>query len=419
MVESNPVVLARCTDYDPQKVEEVVRSAIEALGGMASFVQPGWRVILKPNVVRPAAPETAIITHPAVVRAVAILVKEAGAVPVLAESPGGPFNQAVLRVMYSRTGYDKVAEEVGMELNRDVSAVQVSHPKGHLLKRLDILTAVAEADAVISLAKLKTHNLTRLTGATKILFGVVPGVTKFGYHAKLQNAYHFSQALIDVLTYVKPVLTVMDSVVAMEGDGPSGGDPFQANLILASRDPYAMDVVAAHLAGMEPLTLPPIEVAAERGLTTGRVEDVEILGLSLEQARLKGFRYGTATKVDTGLFPKIIRRLGRGVLAARTVEGSGVEAAEDYNALDVGTAPRFMRNWVTKQVVANPRATDRCTGCGTCERSCPVGAITIVDKRAHMDWSKCIRCYCCHEVCPENAVELHRGLVGRLLSIGG
>lgn len=419
MLESNPVVLARCTDYEPEKVEEVVRSAVEALGGMASFVRPGWRVVLKPNVVRPAAPETAIVTHPAVVRAVAILVKEAGAVPVLAESPAGPFNRAVLRVVYARTGYDKVAEEVGMELNRDVSAVQVSHPDGRLLKRLDVLKAVADADAVISLAKLKTHNLTRLTGATKILFGVIPGVTKFGYHAKLQNAHHFSEALIDVLTYVKPVLTVMDAVVAMDGDGPSGGDPFQSNLILASRDPYAMDTVAAHLVGMEPLTLPPIKVAAERGLTTGRVEDVEIIGLPLEQARLRDFRYGTATKVDTGVFPQIIRRLGRGLLAARTMEGAALEAAEDYNALDVGTAPRFMRGWFTRQVVANPRATDRCIGCRVCEKSCPVGAITMVDGRAYMDWDKCIRCYCCHEVCPENAIELHRGFVGRLLSIGG
>lgn len=412
------VALLRCTTYEAEAVERAVRSAVDMLGGMGSFVKPGWRVVLKPNILRAASPDSAIITHPAVVRAVAILVREAGAVPVLAESPAGPFNKSVLRLAYSRGGYDKVAEEVGMELNYDVSALQVSHPEGRLIKRIDMLKAVAEADAVIALPKLKTHNLTRITGATKILFGVVPGVTKFGYHAKLQNAMRFSEALVDIITYVKPVLTVMDAVVGMHGNGPSGGDPYVANLLLASPDPFAMDVVCATLVGMEPLTIPPLKVAASRGLTSGRVEDIPIVGLPLDEARLEGFRFGTATTMDTGIFPRAIRRLGRRLIAARTVDGKPAQQTEDYAALDVGTAPKSIRSWVTRQIVANPRATERCVGCGVCVRSCPVQAITLVNGRAHMDWDKCIRCYCCHEVCPENAVELHRSLLGRLMSLG-
>ncbi|MBC7259035.1 MAG: DUF362 domain-containing protein [Chloroflexi bacterium] len=412
------VALLRCTTYNTQEVEAVVRSAVGLLGGMSAFVKPGWRVILKPNILRAATPDSAIITHPAVVRAVAILVREAGATPILAESPAGPFNKAVLRLAYTRGGYDKVAEEVGMELNYDVTAVQVSHPEGHLIKRLDILKAVDEADAVIALPKFKTHNLTRITGATKILFGVVPGVTKFGYHAKLQDAMRFSEALVDIITYVKPVLTVMDAIVGMHGNGPSGGDPYPANLLLASADPFAMDVVCATLVGMEPLSIPPLKVAAARGLTSCSVDDVPVVGLPLAEARLSGFRYGTATTMDTGIFPRAMRRLGRRILAARTVDGKPACDTEDYAALDVGTAPRAIRSWVTRQVVANPQATDRCIGCGVCVRSCPVQAISLVNGRAHMDWNKCIRCYCCHEVCPENAVELRRSLIGRLMSLG-
>jgi ferredoxin len=170
---------------------------------------------------------------------------------------------------------------------------------------------------------------------------------------------------------------------------------------------------------MEPLTIPPIKVAADRGLTTGRVEDVEILGLPLKEARLKGFRYGTATKMDTGVFPKVFRRLGQKALAARTVNGRMATTAEDYDSLDVGTAPHFLRRWATRQMVANPYATEKCVACQICERSCPVQAITMVNGRAHMDWNKCIRCYCCHEVCPENAIELRRTLIGRLMSLGG
>lgn len=412
------VALLRCTTYDSEEVEHAVRSAVGLLGGMSAFVKPGWRVVLKPNILRAASPESAIITHPAVVRAVALLVREAGATPVLVESPAGPFNKAVLRLAYTRGGYDKVAEEVGMELNYDVSTLQVSHPEGHLIKRLDILKAVAEADAVIALPKFKTHNLTRITGATKILFGVVPGVTKFGYHAKLQDAMRFSEALVDIITYVKPVLMVMDAVVAMHGNGPSGGDPYTANLLLASTDPFAMDVVCASLVGMEPMSIPPLRVAASRGLTTGRLADVPTVGLSPDEARLEGFRFGTATTMDTGIFPRTIRRLGRRLVAARTVDGRPAHEAADYAALDVGTAPKSIRSWVTRQIVANPQATDRCVACGVCVRSCPVGAITLVNGRAHMDWNKCIRCYCCHEVCPENAVELRRSLLGRLMSLG-
>jgi len=416
---SKPVVMLCCTNYDAAKVEAVIRDAVNRLGGMQSFVKPGWRVILKPNIVRAAAPESAIITHPAVVRAVAVLVKEAGAIPILAESPAGPFNKAMLRLAYSKAGYDKVAEETGMELNYDTTSVQVSCAEGCLIKRLDILKVVQEADAVIGLPKLKTHNLTRITGATKILFGVVPGVTKFGYHSKLRDAHRLSEAFVDILAHVKPVLNVMDAILAMDGNGPSGGEPYQANLLLASADPYAMDIVAAELVGMEPLTIPPIKVAADRGLTTGRVEDVEILGLPLKEARLKGFRYGTATKMDTGVFPKVFRRLGQKALAARTVNGRMATTAEDYDSLDVGTAPHFLRRWATRQMVANPYATEKCVACQICERSCPVQAITMVNGRAHMDWNKCIRCYCCHEVCPENAIELRRTLIGRLMSLGG
>jgi uncharacterized protein (DUF362 family)/ferredoxin len=385
---------------------------------MAAFVRPGWRVVLKPNILRAASPDSAIITHPAVVRAVALMVKEAGATPILAESPAGPFNSGMLRLAYSRGGYDKVAEETGLELNYDVSSIQVSHPEGRLIKRLDILKVIDEADAVIALPKFKTHNLTRLTGATKILFGVVPGVTKFGYHAKLQNAMRFSEMLVDVITYVKPVLNVMDAIVCMDGNGPSGGEPYMANLLMASADPYAMDVVGATLVGMEPLSLPPLKVAAARGLTTGRVEDVQVLGVPLDDARMEGFRYGTATAVDTGIFPRIVRRFGRKVVAARTTEGALATAATDYSSLDTGSTPKSVRAWVTRQVVANPQANERCIGCGVCVRSCPVQAIELVDKRAHMDWNKCIRCYCCHEVCPENAVDLRRSLLGRLMSMG-
>ncbi len=406
----------RCTDYDPQRVEDALRRAIDLLGGMGRYVHAGQRVLLKPNLLRAAPPEAATSTHPSVVRAVVHLVQEAGATPVIADSPGGPFTPMLLRRLYDKSGLRQVAGETGAELNFNTGTTRVPNPAGGLLHLIDVISAVAEADVVINLPKLKTHNLTRLTGAVKNLFGVIPGVTKIGYHAKLSDAMAFSRGLVDIARCIKPALSIMDAIVAMDGNGPSGGDPFAGHVLLASPDPVAEDVVAMSLVGWDPLSSPPIRVAAGWGLTTARLEDIDLLGDPLESLRFQGFRPGTASRVDPGLVPRGLLGRLRPLLAVRSVDGrsaaSGDVAPESY---DVGTVPSFWRRWAIAQLVVTPRAGSRCNGCRYCAQHCPVQAIRVVDGHAQMDAGRCIRCYCCHELCPQLAVELHRPWLGRLL----
>jgi uncharacterized protein (DUF362 family)/NAD-dependent dihydropyrimidine dehydrogenase PreA subunit len=359
-------------------VEAAVGRAIKLLGGMARFVQPGQRVLIKANLLRVSRPERAVVTHPEVVRAVALLARDAGGKVIVADSPGGMFTTALLRLVYRESGLQAVADEAGLTLNRDTGIVALPHSDGVTAKRFEVCRYAAQADVIISLPKLKTHGFMRFTGAIKNMFGVVPGLQKMGYHAKHQDAQSFSDMLLDVLTLVRPALTVMDGIVGMDGDGPSAGDPFPTNVILAGPDAVAVDVAAVSLVGMEPRRVPALRAAARRGLTTLQLDDVPLAGDSFEAARVKGFRR-----------------------PARQPEMSRL--------------PAFLRRWAARIVVARPVPGPACTGCGVCQEHCPVAAVKIANGQAQVNLDDCIRCYCCHEMCPSDAIDLRQPRLVRAL----
>ncbi|MBE9506627.1 MAG: DUF362 domain-containing protein, partial [Chloroflexi bacterium] len=186
------VSIVKCETYETEEVQCAVEAALAPLGGISAFVEPGQRVLLKPNLLLPVRPERAITTHPAVVEAMVRLVQEAGGEPFIIDSPGGPLhNRPGMHRLYRDTGLQEVAERTGVTLHYDATAVQVPTPDGVLLKRLDLLKVWQEADVVISLPKFKTHGLTFITGALKNLFGLIPGMIKPGYHSKLPDVDHF------------------------------------------------------------------------------------------------------------------------------------------------------------------------------------------------------------------------------------
>ena len=386
-MEETQVYTASCPDYG--QAEACICALVEQMGGMGRFVRPGERIVLKANLLRAAPPESAICTHPAVVEAVAKLVKEAGGTPVICDSPGGALHkEAVLRSLYEKTGMAAAAAAAGAELSMDSSTRTVSLPEGKVLRQAEIITPVAEADGVIDLCKMKTHVLMSMTGAVKNLFGVIPGLSKVGYHATHPDHATFADVLLDLTGYVKPRLSLMDGILAMEGDGPgSSGTPRQVGLLLAAANPLALDTAAGAIMNLPRQDNPVLLAAERRGLTPCRMEDVELIGGTVEELRMADYKFPASTK---------------------------------SNLMDfLGPLARPAERLCKKALSQTPRIDGaKCVGCGICAKSCPGQAIamTAPGKKARISQNACIHCYCCHELCPQKAVELHQSWLGRLLT---
>ncbi len=379
------VAVVRCDDYTPERVDLAVRRAVDLAGGIGRFVAPGQQVLLKPNLLQGQEPDRCVTTHPTVVAAVARLLIEHGCRVVIGDSPGAGiiYSEANLRRAYSRSGFAAVAEETGAVLNYDTDSAIVPFPEGETMKQFPIITPAVEADAIVVVSKVKTHMWTRMTGAAKNLFGLIPGLEKPVFHFRFQDEYAFGRMLVDLNECMKPRLQVVDAVVGMEGDGPQAGSPRRIGVILAGSDYSAVDTVLARLIGMDPLEIGSTRSAAARGLLDP--EAVRTVGDAPEKFAVPDFRKpSTYAGSRTGVWRRVM----------------------------LAVVQRFGRIYAPRPGVNAPA----CIGCGKCERICPAHAIVVTEGKATIDPARCIRCYCCHEICTEHAIALSRGLVGKLLA---
>ncbi len=376
------VTLRRCSSYDQEQVLRTVRLAVDDLGGMSAFVKRGQKVLLKPNLLQGADPDKAITTHPSIIRAVGLLVQEAGGIVTIADSPGSGavYSEASLRKAYRLSGWDKVAEELGATLNYCTDCSERSQPEGVLMKRFTLIKPVLEADVIINLPKLKTHLLTGMTAGVKNMFGSIPGFEKASYHSRMTARTDFGEMLVDLERTVRPHLTILDAVIGMEGNGPMNGEPRTFGAIIASPDPHALDLVAARLLGLDPLLIPTLAAAARRGLLPeGLVQDIGGDGL-------------------TGLLVTDLK-----------IPATFAGQKKDSRAMRAVLS--LARPYALRPVVER----DKCVGCGACARSCPRQCITVTEGKARIASKNCIRCYCCHEMCPQDAILLKRSKTGKVM----
>jgi len=357
---------------------------------MRRFVRPGMRVLLKPNLLNDAGLDRATTTHPAVIRAVAELVLEAGGEVWIGDSPAGPIDENPR--IWRATGATEVAEELGVQLVPFESVVwkQVEPSLNYF-----VAAPVLEADLVIDLPKLKTHVLTLYTGAVKNLYGVIPGTRKREPHLRAPGVRDFSPVLVDLLGLVRPRLSILDGVIGLEGNGPGvGGTPRPYGLLAASEDAVALDAVIARALGYRP---------------------GQVLHLSLAQARGLGVADLNAIVVE-----------GK----PSTLEFGRVKLPRTHWYYD---APSWATALVHRLARVRPRLLpDKCVGCGRCIEVCPAGAISrqsqSLDSRGRVrrvlarppvfDMGVCVGCLCCVEVCPAGALEPRRNLWVRLIGLG-
>ncbi len=372
------VSLIRCPDYsDDERVYASLKRLLEKLGGIERFVKPREKVLIKPNLLAGDSPERAVTTHPSVVAGVVRLVKEAGGIPRIGDSPCiARFESVVVP-----TGVEDVARRYGAQLVDLCTPAHVVLENGVILKKAVVAKEALDADAVISISKLKTHNYAIFTGAVKNMFGVVPGLLKSDYHLRMPGIEDFSKMLLDIYTAVPARLHVMDGIMAMEGQkGPRAGRPKAVGVLIASEDGIAVDAVATHLVGIEPLSVPTTSIGRLAGIGVGKIEEIEVLGESIEEVKVTGFEGvrqpgGIAQKLPSFLF-------------------------------------RLLRNHVSNRPRINIKD---CELCLTCVKACPPQAIYRQrDGTLRIDYDKCIRCFCCLESCPYDAVAIKEGLLAKL-----
>ncbi len=372
------VSIVKCADYE--NIREAVEKSLNLIGGIEKFIEPGSRVVIKPNLVSRRKPEEAATTHPKLLRAVIELAEEAGGKVTIAESPGGPYNGATLKAVYSACGVIEAVSGTKAVLNYDTGFEEVPCPKGVTVKKLPVIKPILDADVIISLPKLKTHSMTGYSGAVKNLYGTVPGTYKAELHFRLDERRAFCSMLVDLCELVKPTLAVMDGVWAMEGDGPTNGTRRDAGVVMASANLHAMDYAACKMLGYNPEDVDTVSEAEKRGLF--EPENIQIMGSDMTELGLENF----------------------------------VKPQTDFNLLKVVSLPPRLNKLAVKLLSSRPDMDyGKCIGCGECFRCCPPRAIAMKDGRPEIDRKKCIKCFCCQELCPKGAVKIKRPLLNRFM----
>jgi uncharacterized protein (DUF362 family)/Pyruvate/2-oxoacid:ferredoxin oxidoreductase delta subunit len=350
------IVAGRCDGYDPVELRRFLNRAFTEVG--LTFDQ--CRVLLKPNLLSGKSPHKAVNTHPQLVRVLGEIFLEKGCDVCVGDSPGYESTEKALK----NSGILSVVRELGLKVATfDKKIIKKSHGISPYREFL-LGEEPASFDLIVNIPKLKTHAMMGLTLGVKNMFGFVPRFEKAKWHLRAgRDAFLFAGILIDIYRLVNPSITILDGVLGMDEDGPSGGRPRELGVIAVSRDAIALDAFIEESLAL-PQHLPLMALALEKGL----VEKAQIVDFGMPS-------------IQNFMLPK---------------------------TMDVGwNLPGAVRNTMKMLFVRKPKCAEGlCKRCGVCREVCPASAIRTDEEFPIFDYKKCIRCYCCQELCPHGAIRV-------------
>lgn len=371
------VVVMECPDYEINLLMDRINKGVDLIGGWDSYIRPGMKVLLKPNLIGPKPPESAAVTHCEFVRAVAGILKNKGCTVWIGDSAGGAIaGVAPTAKSMAVAGYEKIAAEEGIQI-KNFEREGVVEVKGKYCPegRIYLAKPLFEADLVINIPKFKTHMSAVFTGAVKNLFGCVPGLRKAQLHKFAPDPESLGRIIADINHSVRVGLNIMDAVVAMEGAGPTAGNPYRAGKIIISTDALAMDVVSLAMLGLKPEDAAIFTGAVESGVGEACLDRIRIDGDYSSPPLLKKFK-----------IPKRALSKEKG----------------KYNLFSY----KFFIKIIDFMKARPSIDLKKCKSCNVCVESCPVAAINKSSK--DIEYAKCIECLCCHELCMYKAVYMKR-----------
>ena len=369
------VALEKCENYDFEKVYNTIKTLL-------ALVPPpdvkGKCVLLKPNILLVKKPEAAVCTHPVVVGAAVKAFVELGAKRVIVgESPAiaNSTNSA------KSTGIFQIVNENGGEWLDFNEKAKVECKNGKIKKSFDFATPFLQADIVVSLSKLKSHQFMCYTGAMKNLFGLMVGLDKAAAHYNYPEKADFASFLTDLNLAANAQYAIMDAIVGMEGSGgPGNGDPIELGFLEASDNILALDCVCSSAVGYEPTEIANLKDALERNYWLNSLDEIKTVGCAFEEVKNLNFKAVHAEN------------------SARTLGKMLPGVLDKMAKMFFYKKPHFKNN--------------KCIRCGKCIEICPAKVLSFKEdnskkgKHVIIDRTKCIRCFCCHEICPVEAIKL-------------